>query len=99
MNREILQALPINGAVIEGPNNGKWTVHVTGTQPPAADNTRWVLALHFDGRPSYDLSLIVHSETVYVQHQAGDAGWLLDALRTWLFSPDIEKSQELMIQP
>lgn len=99
MNRDILQALPIDGAVIDGPNNRQWTVQVIAVQPPGADNTRWILDVHFDGRPSYDLSLIVHSETVYGQHEAGDARWLLDVLRTWLFSPDIEKSQQLMIQP
>ena len=82
MSHTILEALPINGAVIDGPNNKTWTVQVTAVQPPGADNTGWILGLHFDGRPSYGLSLIVHSETVYVQHQAGDARWLPDVLRT-----------------
>ena len=96
---DILAALPIDAQTIDGPNNGTWTVHVDRVGPQAPGNTRRTLYLRFEGPRPYRLALIVPTETIYVQHQPGDARWLLDVLRTWLFSPDLEKSEELYIQP
>jgi hypothetical protein len=95
----ILAVLPIDGAAIVGPGNNRWTVQVDGVTPPSADHSRWRLDLRFEGQPEYRLSLVVHTETVYERHEPGDPRWVLDYLRTWLFSPDLEKSEEVKIQP
>lgn len=94
---DVLAVLPIEGQTINGPDNGIWTVHVERVSPPAQDNTRRTLHLRFDGPRPYRLSLIVHTETIYVQHPPGDTRWLLHLLRDWLFSPDLKKSEELYI--